>query len=76
MLNLTVQIIRYGTSGAEVQLESGRILRAEHVIVTFSLGVLQNDEIGFEPRFPVWKVEVMESMTMVGTGLTSATLFA
>ena len=65
MLNSTVQIIRYDASGVEVQLESGKILRAEYVIVTFSLGVLQNDEVVFEPRLPAWKVEAIESMTMV-----------
>jgi len=67
MLNSTVQIIRYDASGVEVQLESGRVLRAEYVIMTFSLGVLQNDEVVFEPRLPAWKVEAIESMTMVGT---------
>ena len=68
MLNSTVQIIRYDASGVEVQLESGRVLRAEYVIVTFSLGVLQNDEVVFEPRLPAWKVEAIESMTMVSIG--------
>jgi polyamine oxidase len=65
MLNSTVQIVRYDASGVEVQLESGRVLRAEYVIVTFSLGVLQHDEVVFEPRLPAWKVEAIESMTMV-----------
>ena len=68
MLNSTVQIIRYNSSGVEVQLERGRVLRAEYVIVTFSLGVLQNDEVVFEPRLPAWKVEAIESMTMVSIG--------
>jgi len=67
MLNSTVQIIRYDASGVEVQLESGRVLRAEYAILTFSLGVLQNDEVVFEPRLPPWKVEAIESMTMVRT---------
>jgi len=71
MLNSTVQIIRYGASGVEVQLENGRILRAEYAIVTFSLGVLQNDEVVFEPRLPAWKVEAIESMTMVSIGRRS-----
>ena len=66
MLNSTVQVIRYDASGVEVQLESGRVLRAEYAIVTFSLGVLQHDEVIFEPRLPTWKVEAIESMTMVG----------
>lgn len=66
MLNSTVQIIRHDASGVEVQLDGGRVLRAEYVIVTFSLGVLQNDDVIFEPRLPAWKVEAIESMTMVG----------
>ena len=65
MLNSTVQVVRYDASGVEVQLESGRVLRAEYAIVTFSLGVLQHDEVVFEPRLPNWKVEAIESMTMV-----------
>ena len=36
--------------------------------MTFSLGVLQNDEVVFEPRLPAWKVEAIESMTMVSIG--------
>jgi len=67
MLNSTVQVVRYDASGVEVRLESGRVLRAEYAIVTFSLGVLQNDEIVFEPGLPPWKVEAIESMTMVGS---------
>ena len=66
MLNSTVQVIRHDASGVEVQLGSGKVLRAEYAIVTFSLGVLQNDEVAFEPRLPAWKVEAIESMTMVG----------
>lgn len=72
-LNSTVQIVRHDASGVEVQLESGRVLRAEYVIVTFSLGVLQNDEVVFEPRLPPWKVEAIESMTMVGVVLVGTT---
>ena len=68
MLNSTVQIIRHDASGVEVQLDTGKVLRAEYAIVTFSLGVLQNDEVVFEPRLPAWKVEAIESMTMVGSG--------
>jgi len=65
MLNSTTQIIRYGASGVEAQLKSMKVLRAEYAIVTFSLGVLQNDGVVFEPRLPTWKVDVIESMTMV-----------
>ena len=67
MLNSTVQIIRYDASGVEVQLGSGKVLRAEYAIVTFSLGVLQNDDVVFEPRLPAWKVDAIKSMTMVGS---------
>ena len=71
MLNSTVQIVRYDGSGVEVKLESGKVLRSEYAIVTFSLGVLQNDDVVFEPRLPAWKVEAIESMTMVGSGYRS-----
>jgi len=74
MLNSTVRTIRYDASGVEVQLDNGKVLRAEYVIVTFSLGVLQNDEVIFEPRLPAWKVEAIESMTMVRNRRTSGLL--
>lgn len=72
MLNSVVQTVRYDTSGVEVQLENGRVLRAEYAVVTFSLGVLQNDDVVFEPRLPPWKVEAIESMTMVGRDVSYA----
>jgi len=40
-------------------------LSAEYAIVTFSLGVLQNDDVQFEPVLPMWKVEGIHSMKMV-----------
>lgn len=32
---------------------------------TFSLGVLQNDDVTFLPALPEWKQEAIQSMTMV-----------
>lgn len=47
-----------------VVLEDGSTLSADHVLVTFSLGVLQNDDVIFEPALPKWKTEAIHGMSM------------
>jgi polyamine oxidase len=65
LLNATVATIEYSDLGVSVALTDGRVLTAEYAICTFSLGVLQNDDVRFEPPFPPWKAEAIQSMTMV-----------
>ena len=48
-----------------VVLEDRSTLSADHVLVTFSLGVLQNDDVIFEPALPKWKTEAIHGMSMV-----------
>ncbi|KAI0087580.1 amine oxidase [Irpex rosettiformis] len=63
-LNATVDLISYSDDGVEVRLTDGQTLSADHVICTFSLGVLQHDDVHFEPPLPMWKREAIYSMTM------------
>ncbi|KAI0063017.1 amine oxidase [Artomyces pyxidatus] len=64
VLNATVKSIKYSNSGVAVTLVNGTTVTADYVITTFSLGVLQNDDVEFDPPLPDWKVEAVQSMTM------------
>ncbi|KAI0072173.1 amine oxidase [Panus rudis PR-1116 ss-1] len=63
-LNSTVKTIAYSSSGVEVTLTTGEKLTADHALVTFSIGVLQNDDVKFSPPLPEWKQEAIQGMTM------------
>jgi polyamine oxidase len=77
MLNSTVENISYSPyGGVEVTLTDGSTrLSADYAIVTFSLGVLQNDDVRFEPDLPMWKVEGIHSMKMVGHFIAARMFF-
>ncbi|KAI5118801.1 hypothetical protein M0805_005143 [Coniferiporia weirii] len=64
MLNATVKEISYSASGVNVTLTNGTHLSADYALVTFSLGVLQNDDVVFKPTLPDWKQEAIQSITM------------
>ncbi|CAL1696662.1 unnamed protein product [Somion occarium] len=64
LLNSTVSIIEYSAKGVQVTLTDGTKLKANHAICTFSLGVLQHDDVRFIPSLPTWKREAIHSMTM------------
>ncbi|KAH9056461.1 amine oxidase [Lactarius vividus] len=63
-LQATVTTIGYSDSGVSVTLTDGTKLTAEYAICTFSLGVLQNDDVQFYPPLPKWKVKAIHSLTM------------
>ncbi|GBE87211.1 hypothetical protein SCP_1004580 [Sparassis crispa] len=63
-LNSTVSAIWTAKHGVQVVLTSGETLTADYALCTFSLGVLQNDDIQFVPELPAWKQEAIHSMTM------------
>ena len=65
LLNSTVTRIKYSSSGVEVTLADQKTLTADYALVTFSVGVLQNDDIKWEPELPDWKLEAINGMTMV-----------
>ena len=65
LYNATVTNITYSSSGVSVSLADGRKLEADYAICTFSLGVLQHDDVIFDPPLPDWKQEAIQSMVMV-----------
>ncbi|KAJ7707534.1 amine oxidase [Mycena rosella] len=64
LLNVTVRSIAHSNDGVVVTLANGATISADYAITTFSLGVLQNDDVLFEPALPIWKQEAIQSMTM------------
>lgn len=65
LLNSLVTKIAYSGEGVTVTLSDGTELEADYALVSFSLGVLQHDDVTWEPDLPAWKVEAIQSMTMV-----------
>ena len=65
LLNSTVTKIAYSNNGVTVTLANGKKLSADYAICTFSVGVLQNDDVTFVPELPDWKQEAIQSITMV-----------
>ncbi|KAI9511355.1 amine oxidase [Russula earlei] len=64
LLNATVKAIKYSNDGVSVSLSDGTSLSADYVLVTFSLGVLQHNDVLFEPALPRWKSEAIHGMSM------------
>ncbi|KDQ23861.1 hypothetical protein PLEOSDRAFT_1079138 [Pleurotus ostreatus PC15] len=64
LLSSTVRTIGYAPSGVRVTLANGTLISGDYVLCTFSLGVLQNDDVRFEPELPDWKMEAIQSVTM------------
>ena len=67
--NSTVDRIWYeerSTPGSTqgVQLVDGRTYTADHILCTFSLGVLQHGDVRFEPLLPAWKQKSIRAHTM------------
>jgi len=69
LLNSTVKAIKHSKDGVSVNLSDGSSLSADYALVTFSLGVLQHDDVLFDPPLSTWKTEAIHGMVMVG-GLT------
>jgi len=65
MLGTTVKTVAYSGKGVSVTLADGKTLKADYALVSFSLGVLQNDDVTWEPKLPPWKEEAVQSMSMV-----------
>ncbi|ORY68510.1 putative flavin-containing polyamine oxidase [Pseudomassariella vexata] len=64
LLNTTVKGISYSNEAVKVQTADGECIEAEYAICTFSLGVLQNEIVEFNPPFPRWKQEAIEQFQM------------
>ncbi|KAG5649544.1 hypothetical protein H0H81_003153 [Sphagnurus paluster] len=63
-LESLVKNISWSHSGVNVTLDNGESLIGDYAICTFSLGVLQNDDVKFIPSLPVYKQESIASTTM------------
>lgn len=63
LLNTIVEKISYTDSGVTVYTDNGCI-EADYAICTFSVGVLQNDVVQFEPKLPRWKDMAISSFEM------------
>ena len=63
--NATVSTIFTSKNGVAVMLADGTAISADHALCTFSLGVLQHDDVKFIPPLPIWKQEAIHSMAMV-----------
>ncbi|CAN6293608.1 unnamed protein product [Urochloa humidicola] len=55
-LNKVVREITYYPSGVIVKTEENEVYKADYVMVSVSLGVLQTDLIRFTPQLPHWKI--------------------
>ena len=64
LLNTIVTNITYSDSGVAVVTDNGSCITADYAICTFSLGVLQNDVLGFDPALPHWKQRAIETFQM------------
>ncbi|KAF8797561.1 amine oxidase [Phlegmacium glaucopus] len=64
VLNATVHTIVHSQDGVTITLENGTTLSAEYALCTFSLGVLQNDDVQFYPPLPRFKQEAIHGMAM------------
>jgi len=67
--NETVNLIEYSGNYVTVHTTSGLTITADHVLCTFSVGVLQNSDVIFQPPLPDWKFEAINSIEMVSRAL-------
>ncbi|KAK7988887.1 hypothetical protein PG989_009202 [Apiospora arundinis] len=63
LLNTTVESLSYSANGVMVKTHDGCV-QADYAIATFSVGVLQNDAVTFDPPLPRWKREAIEQFQM------------
>ncbi len=64
LLDTVVTDIAYGPDGVVVSLGDGDCIEAQFAICTFSVGVLQNEVVAFDPPLPRWKREAVEQFQM------------
>ncbi|OAA48803.1 Amine oxidase [Cordyceps fumosorosea ARSEF 2679] len=63
-LNNHVTNITYSDDGVTIHSDDGSCVSAAYAICTFSVGVLQNDAVTFEPELPQWKRTSIQKFTM------------
>ncbi|KAK8035533.1 hypothetical protein PG993_010528 [Apiospora rasikravindrae] len=66
-LNTVVDRLDYSGEGVVVLNRDGSCIEADYAVTTFSLGVLQQEDVvAFEPALPEWKQVAIESF-LIGT---------
>ncbi|KAG0456792.1 hypothetical protein HPP92_024580 [Vanilla planifolia] len=63
-LNQVVRKITYSATGVAVETEDGGVYKADYVLVSVSLGVLQSKLIEFVPMLPQWKIVAIYEFDM------------
>lgn len=61
-LGNVVEEVEWGREGVRVVVEGGKCYKAESVVVTIPLGVLQARKVRFEPELPPWKEEAIDKL--------------
>ncbi|KAG5998217.1 hypothetical protein E4U43_002483 [Claviceps pusilla] len=64
LLSTKVTNITYSHDGVTVYNSDGSCVSAAYAICTFSLGVLQNQAVGFDPPLPEWKRTAISKFSM------------
>ena len=64
LLNTIVTNVTYSDDSVNITMSDGSCIEADYAICTFSLGVLQNEVVSFEPKFPDWKESSIATFTM------------
>lgn len=63
-LNTEVQTIKHESDSVSVTLTSGDVLKADALVCTLPLGVLQQGNVQFEPQLPAAKRESIQKLQM------------
>ncbi|KAL2841413.1 hypothetical protein BJY01DRAFT_257019 [Aspergillus pseudoustus] len=63
-LNTQVTSIEHSEHGVVIHTADGSCVSAAYAIATFSLGVLQNHAVSFDPALPDWKRTAIEKFNM------------
>ncbi|KAF2119673.1 flavin-containing amine oxidoreductase-domain containing protein [Lophiotrema nucula] len=64
LFNTVITDVAYSSDGVTVTMDDGSCVEADYAVCTFSLGVLQNDVVTFEPELPQWKQDGIATFQM------------
>ncbi|CAF4189976.1 unnamed protein product [Rotaria sp. Silwood2] len=64
LYNSTITKVKYSNHSISITLQNGMVIEADYAICTFSIGVLQHNDVQFVPRFPAWKQESIFTFKM------------
>ncbi|KAG5978972.1 hypothetical protein E4U55_005705 [Claviceps digitariae] len=64
LLKTKITNVTYSNDGVTVHNSDGSCVSAAYAICTFSVGVLQNQAVGFDPPLPEWKRTAISKFSM------------